>query len=62
MSKTEQPNPGSEEALEKGCTCAIIDNYYGQGVPDGKGGVNFWMSGDCPLHGFEELTKGGNTE
>lgn len=45
-------NPGSKEAQDQGCTCPILDNHYGQGVPDGNGKVNFWMNGDCPLHGL----------
>jgi hypothetical protein len=48
------PNPGSKEAQDQGCKCPIIDNHYGEGVPDGKGGHNFWMVGDCPIHGFKE--------
>lgn len=48
-----KPNPGSEEAQEQGCTCPVLDNNRGKGVPAGKGGVEFWMSSDCPLHGTE---------
>lgn len=44
-----QPNPGSPEAVEKGCTCPILDNGYGRGTPY-RGEVEFWISGDCPLH------------
>lgn len=47
-----KPNPGTKEAQDQGCTCPIIDNHYGKGVPDGKGGHNFWMNGDCPIHGI----------
>lgn len=46
-------NPGSVLAIDKGCTCAVMDNLYGEGVPDGDGGYNFWISGDCPLHGWD---------
>lgn len=46
-----KPNPGSKEAQDQGCVCPILDNHYGEGVPDGEGGRNFWMNGDCPLHG-----------
>jgi hypothetical protein len=45
-----KPNPGSKEAQDQGCLCPVIDNHYGNGFPDGNGGVNFWYSGDCPLH------------
>lgn len=49
-----KPNPGSREAQQLGCTCPVMDNHYGNGVPDGKGAVNFWMIADCPLHGINE--------
>lgn len=42
------PLPGSEEAIEKGCRCPVIDNHYGKGNSLGQ----FWISGDCPLHGI----------
>jgi hypothetical protein len=44
------PNPGSDEALQCGCTCPVLDNHYGHGVPDGNGGVNFWYVAGCPVH------------
>lgn len=46
------PNPGSKEAQDKGCTCAVIDNHYGRGVP-GWGKPDepaFWVTGGCPVH------------
>lgn len=43
--------PGSDAALDAGCTCAVIDNRRGRGQPDGKGGLLFHVSGDCPMHG-----------
>jgi hypothetical protein len=49
-----KPNPGTKEAQDLGCKCPVMDNAYGQGVPDGKGGYNFWMVADCPLHGTGE--------
>ena len=39
-------NPGSMLAIEKGCTCPVLDNNYGKGVS----GL-FWMDEKCPLHG-----------
>lgn len=45
------PNPGSDEALDQGCTCAVLDNAHGRGYM-GQPGV-FCMSQDCPLHGWE---------
>lgn len=47
-----KPNPGSPEAVAQGCTCPVIDNHYGKGVPVGKDGAPlFWCSEKCPMHG-----------
>ena len=45
-------NPGSKEAIEKGCTCAVLDNRHGKGILI-KGKVQFWMNAYCPLHGIK---------
>lgn len=45
------PNPGSKEALKKGCTCAVVDNCHGRGYFAGKG---FVITQGCPLHDIEE--------
>ena len=52
-----KPNPGSQEARERGCTCPVIDNNFGEGMPDGHGGVEFDMNFACPLHGFAQPPK-----
>jgi len=39
-------NPGSDEAIEQGCKCAVYDNNHGN-MPDG----NYWITDICPLHG-----------
>jgi len=45
------PNPGSEEAVEAGCLCPILDNRHGEGVGDDENGNRlFWYSSDCALH------------
>ena len=44
------PNPGSDEAIKKGCKCPILDNRHGLGYYAGKDG-EFVMVEDCPLHG-----------
>jgi hypothetical protein len=49
----QQPNPGSKEAEELGCTCPIIDNHFGKGLPTG----DFWISEDCPLHALPRLSR-----
>jgi hypothetical protein len=52
------PNPGSDEAIEQGCTCAVSDNAHGRGFPwphtdglDPNQCPCFWTTEDCPLHG-----------
>ena len=44
------PNPGSDEALDLGCSCPVLDNAHGAGLPYPDGPV-FWVNKDCPLHG-----------
>ena len=46
-----QPNPGSPEAVEKGCKCPVMDNHAGEGFHMGDNGPMFWMVRSCPLHG-----------
>lgn len=42
------PNPGSDAAIEQGCTCPVLDNAHGKGW---MGSPNhFWINGDCPVH------------
>lgn len=43
------PAPGSVEAEEQGCTCPVLDNGYGRGIP-GSNGRHFWITGGCPIH------------
>ena len=49
------PNPGSAEAVQQGCICAILDNEFGKGA-DLKGTVFFITSG-CPLHDNDKFMK-----
>lgn len=58
---TDIPNPGSDEALAKGCCCPVLDNAHGVGVlgmsgPDGA--PQFWIDWSCPLHGPVEDMEG----
>lgn len=46
------PNPGSDEAIEQGCICPVLDNNHGQGADGGY----WWITRDCPLHGAKERT------
>lgn len=50
------PNPGSDEAIELGCSCPVIDNGRGRGRSDG----NFWISCECPLHAQKEMKNEQN--
>jgi hypothetical protein len=48
------PNPGSDEAVEAGCTCPVMDNGRGsQRLGDSRG---FWITEGCPLHGVKDET------
>lgn len=45
---TDTPKPGSNEALEMGCTCPVMDNAHGRGFrgnPD-----HFVYNKMCPIH------------
>ena len=48
----DDPTPGSNAAVERGCTCPIGDNARGWGAWGMKGA--FWITEDCPLHGRSE--------
>lgn len=48
----EKPNPGSDRAVELGCTCPVLDNGRGRGYM-GQPGI-FVFNAGCPLHGFDE--------
>jgi len=46
-----KPLPGSNEAIDAGCTCPVLDNGHGRGYL-GNGEKYGWvLSEDCPLHG-----------
>jgi hypothetical protein len=42
------PNPGSDEALDRGCTCAVLDNNHGRLAPWPNDG--WWITEGCPVH------------
>ena len=45
------PNPGSDEALDRGCSCPCMDNNHGRG--GSYYGIGIWITtADCPLHGM----------
>jgi len=41
-------NPGSVEATEHGCECAVMDNNRGRSAPWPPDG--WYVSEGCPLH------------
>lgn len=43
-----KPNPGSDEALGKGCKCPVLDNNHGTFAPHEHA---WWINPDCLLHG-----------
>lgn len=44
------PNPGSDEAIDAGCVCPVLDNAHGKGYYAGPPGT-FVMNEDCLVHG-----------
>ncbi len=46
---SETPNPGSDAAIDAGCTCPVMDNAYGNGFLWDVAPV-FWIAEGCPLH------------
>ena len=51
MTDDTPPSPGSDAAIQQGCTCPVMDNAHGRGYM-GVSGV-YVYSGDCPLHRIE---------
>ena len=52
--------PGSPEAVDKGCTCPVMDNGYGKGRGGNGECLGWWIAGDCPIHGKNKEV--GNAE
>lgn len=46
---SERPNPGSNEALDAGCICPVMDNNHGKYAPYPPDG--WWIDPECPVHG-----------
>ena len=46
-----RPHPGSDEALDQGCSCPVLDNARGAGIGCDGEQFGWWISGDCPMHG-----------
>jgi hypothetical protein len=45
---TGQPNPGCDQALNRGCTCAVMDNNRGLRAPMREN--QWWITAGCPVH------------
>jgi len=44
-------SPGSNKAVENGCTCPVHDNSNGEGFGMDTDGVKlFYVRGECPVH------------
>ena len=43
--------PGSPEAVAAGCTCSVMDNHHGEGIPRRDGTRYWWIDENCPVHG-----------
>lgn len=49
-------NPGSDEAINNGCTCAVLDNNHGRFAPfpsTEEYPEGWWITGGCPVHDSE---------
>jgi hypothetical protein len=51
-----QPNPGSDQALNRGCTCAVMDNNRGLRAPMREN--QWWITAECPVHDPTDNVKG----
>lgn len=52
METNVSPNPGSNEAIVNGCTCAVLDNNHGR-FPlyyTDEGVAVWYITVGCPLH------------
>ena len=54
--KDDKPNPGSDEAVDAGCLCPVMDNRRGKGAYLGKNDM-FWINAECPLHAKKPKDK-----
>lgn len=48
MSEEYEYPPGSDEAIERGGKCPVLDNNHGEGY---MGTDKYVIRADCPLHG-----------
>lgn len=55
------PFPGTDEAINAGCNCPVLDNNHGKGMtlknPEtGELSTAYWVNADCVLHGVKDTT------
>jgi len=58
MNDTISQRPGSPVAVQRGCTCPVLDNRHGAGIAGDGDKFGWWMNGNCPLHGVKEASNG----
>jgi hypothetical protein len=46
------PNPGSDDAILRGCLCPVHGNNYGRTPPCPPSG--WWITPGCPVHAAAE--------
>ena len=56
MPMPNKPPPGSDAAVESGCTCPVLDNHHGKGFL-WDGAPVYWITEGCPLHAKRKDTK-----
>ncbi|MBI2451155.1 MAG: hypothetical protein HYV52_02350 [Parcubacteria group bacterium] len=56
-----KPNPGSNEAIQQGCACPVLDNRYGAGAWFIGKEIFFYIDQSCPIH-KEELNWPKNSD
>ena len=55
MTVLDHLDPGSSEAIARGCTCSPERNNQGRGVKTPGGMTAYVIADDCPLHGGEAI-------
>jgi hypothetical protein len=52
MTQQTRPTPGSDAAIEQGCTCPVTDNNHGRRPPYPPNG--WWYDVACRVHGVDQ--------
>jgi hypothetical protein len=59
---TNNPTPGSDEAIAQGCTCPVLDNGRGRGAYQIGGKWMHWIAFGCPVHDRVKSTINTNDD